>query len=193
MSKQRCGWAKPSNPKYIDYHDKEWGVPVHDDRTLFEFLLLESFQAGLSWEIILNKREGFKKAFANFDVEKIARFGKSKIIKLQNDTDIIRNKLKIAASINNAKEFINIQDEFGSFDQYIWRFVNNQPIVNHWKSLNQIPPNTALSDTISKKLKQRGFKFMGTTVVYSHMQATGMVNDHLVDCFRYQEVQELIQ
>ncbi len=191
MTIKRCGWAKPTNDLYLEYHDKEWGVPVHDDKILFEFLILESFQAGLSWEIILKKREDFRKAYADFEVEKVARFDKKKISSLLNNAAIIRNKLKINASVNNAEQFIKIQEAFGSFDSYIWRFVDGVPIVNQWKSLDQIPANTRLSDTISKDLKQRGFKFLGTTIVYSHLQATGLINDHLVDCFRYQEVQDL--
>lgn len=191
MSIIRCGWAKPGNDLYLKYHDEEWGVPVHDDQTLFEFLVLESFQAGLSWELILKKRENFRKAFSNFEVEKVARFKEKKIQELLNDASIVRNKLKINATINNAQQFINIQEEFGSFDQYIWRFVDGQPIINKWKTLKQIPANTALSDKMSKDLKQRGFKFLGTTVVYSHLQATGLINDHIVDCFRYKEINEL--
>jgi len=190
MNKTRCDWVKLSNPKYLDYHDNEWGVPVHDDQLLFEFLILESFQAGLSWEIVLNKRENFRNAFSGFDVEKVARFNQNGIEQLQRDSSIIRNKLKIEAAINNAKQFLKIQQEFGSFDSYIWNFVDGKPLVNRWEKLEQIPANTKLSDTISKNLKQRGFKFMGTTVVYSHMQATGMVNDHLVNCFRYLEIQQ---
>ncbi len=191
MDKPRCGWVKPTNQLYVDYHDKEWGVPVHDDRTLFEFLILESFQAGLSWEIVLKKRPAFRKAFANFAVEKVAGFNEKKIQSLLTNKDIIRNKLKINAAVNNAQRFIEIQEEFGSFDDYIWRFVDGQPLVNSWKSLDQIPANTELSDQLSKDLKKRGFKFLGTTVCYAHMQATGMVNDHLVSCFRYREVQQL--
>ncbi len=190
MTKKRCDWVKLSNPKYVEYHDYEWGVPVHDDQLLFEFLTLESFQAGLSWETVLNKRENFRKAFSGFDIGKIACFGSKKVSRLQNDASIIRNKLKIAAAISNAQQFLKIQQEFGSFDHYIWDFVDGKPIVNRWKTVKQIPANTKLSDTISKDLKQRGFKFMGTTVVYSHMQATGMVNDHLVDCYRFLEIQQ---
>ena len=191
MSKIRCGWAKPDNDLYLNYHDEEWGVPVHDDQILFEFLVLESFQAGLSWELILNKRENFRKAFSNFEVDKVARYKETKIQGLLKDTSIVRNKLKITATINNAQKFIDIQEEFGSFDQYVWRFVEGKPIINEWKTLDQIPANTALSDKISKDLKQRGFKFMGTTVVYSHLQATGLINDHIVECFRYKEIKAL--
>ncbi|MCG8335012.1 MAG: DNA-3-methyladenine glycosylase I [Proteobacteria bacterium] len=188
MSKIRCGWVKPENELYLDYHDKEWGVPVHNDKILFEFLVLESFQAGLSWELILKKRENFRKAFANFEVEEVARFQEKKILELLNDASIVRNKLKINATINNAQKFIAVQEEFGSFDRYIWRFIDGKPIVNKWKTLKQVPANTALSDKISKDLKQRGFKFLGTTVVYSHLQATGLINDHIVECFRYEEI-----
>lgn len=191
MEKQRCGWAKPTNPLYIEYHDREWGVPVHDDRLLFEFLVLESFQAGLSWEIVLKKRDAFRKAFADFSVTEVAAFDQKRSDELQNDAAIIRNKMKIAATINNAIHFIKVAEEFGSFDRYFWRFVEGKPIVNHWQALDQIPAHTKLSDAISKDLKQRGFKFLGTTIVYSHMQATGMINDHLVNCFRHQEVQQL--
>lgn len=191
MEKTRCGWVKMSNQKYVDYHDLEWGVPVHDDQRLFEFLILESFQAGLSWETVLNKRENFRKAFSKFDVEKVARFNSNSITRLQSDASIIRNKLKIEAAVNNAKQFIKIQGTFGSFNDYIWNFVDGKPIINRWKTLKEIPANTKLSDAISKDLKQRGFKFMGTTVVYSHLQATGIVNDHLIDCFRYLEVQNV--
>jgi DNA-3-methyladenine glycosylase I len=191
MEKQRCSWAKPTNPMYIDYHDREWGVPVHDDRVLFEFLVLESFQAGLSWEIVLKKREAFRMAFADFLVAKVASFGKKQIEALQNNAAIIRNKLKIEASVNNAIQLIKVAEEFGSFDHYIWRFAEGKPVVNHWQSLDQIPAHTDLSDAISKDLKQRGFKFLGTTIVYSHMQATGMINDHLISCFRFKEIQLL--
>lgn len=193
MEKIRCNWAKPHNPLYLSYHDTEWGVPVYDDKTLFEFLVLESFQAGLSWEIILNKREGFRKAFANFDVEKIARFTSKKESNLQEDTRIIRNRLKISAAINNARRFLEIQEEFGSFSLYIWQFVDGKPITNYWKYNSEIPVNTKISDSLSKDLKQRGFKFMGSTVCYAHMQATGMVNDHLTGCFRHGEIAEQVR
>jgi DNA-3-methyladenine glycosylase I len=193
MEKTRCGWAKPSNELYIDYHDQEWGVPVHDDQTLFEFLILESFQAGLSWEIVLKKRQNFREAFAEFSVEKVSKFGENKIQSLLTNKGIIRNKLKIHSAVNNAARFIEIQEEFGSFDNYIWRFVDGKPIVNKWQITDQLPANTELSDKLAKDLKQRGFKFMGSTVCYAHMQATGMVNDHLVSCFRYHEVQQILQ
>jgi DNA-3-methyladenine glycosylase I len=183
----RCGWGS-SNPLMIEYHDTEWGVPLHDDQKLFEFLILEGMQAGLSWSTILNKRENFRRAFAEFDVEKVARFGKREINRLLRDAGIIRNRLKIEAAINNARRFSEVQKEFGSFDAYIWGFVDGKPIKNGFKSLKEIPAKTPLSDAISKDLKQRGFKFVGSTIVYAHMQATGMVNDHTVDCFRYEEV-----
>jgi len=187
MNKNRCSWCGET-PLYVDYHDKEWGVPVYDDDRLFEFLVLETFQAGLSWITVLRKRENFKLAFDNFDYQKIAKYNDKKFERLIQDAGIIRNKLKIKATISNANAFMDIQKEFGSFSKYIWNFVNGKPIVNQWKTLNEIPAKTELSDTISKDLKKRGFKFVGSTVIYAHMQATGMVNDHIVDCFRYQEV-----
>lgn len=187
MNLVRCGWCG-TDPLYIKYHDQEWGVPVKDDNTLFEFLILETFQAGLSWITVLKKREHFREAFDQFNYKKIALYNEAKIEALLNNRNIIRNKLKIKATITNAKAFINIKKEFGSFSAYIWAFVNNKPITNYYKSLTQVPSKTSLSDTISKDLKKRGFKFVGSTVMYAHMQATGMVNDHLVDCFRHQEV-----
>jgi len=180
----RCAW--PSEDKLmIKYHDKEWGVPLHNDRKLFEFLLLEGFQAGLSWRTILHKRYNFRKAFDNFDFNKIAKYDKRKINSLLKDAGIIRNKLKINSAVSNAKAFITVREEFGTFDKYIWRFVNGKPIKNKFKSLKELPARTELSDLISKDLKNRGFNFVGSTIVYAHMQATGMVNDHLVNCFRY--------
>ena len=187
MKKQRCNWCG-DNPIYVKYHDTEWGVPVYDDDKLFEFLMLESFQAGLSWITILKKRANFKSAFDNFDYRKIALYDENKYQSLLQDTGIIRNRLKIKATINNAQQFIKIQKEFGSFSDYIWGFVNGKPIKNHFKSLKDIPAKTELSDTISKNLKKRGFKFVGSTIVYAHMQATGMVNDHTTNCFRYDEI-----
>ena len=182
--KPRCPW--PSDDKLmIQYHDKEWGVPVHNDRKLFEFLLLEGFQAGLSWKTILHKRENFRKAFDNFDFNKIAKYDKRKINSLLKDAGIIRNMLKIESAVKNAKAFIEVRKEFGTFDKYIWGFVNGKPIKNKFKSLKELPARTDLSDLISKDLKNRGFNFVGSTIVYAHMQATGMVNDHLVNCFRY--------
>lgn len=187
MEKVRCGWCG-TDPLYITYHDEEWGVPVYDDATLFEFLLLETFQAGLSWITILRKRENFRIAFDNFDYKKIANYDQKKIDLLLQDSGIIRNKLKVQSAVTNALAFIKIQKEFGSFSKYIWGFVDGKPKQNKLKSMADIPPNTSLSDALSKDLKKRGFKFVGTTVVYAHMQATGMVNDHLVSCFRYTEV-----
>ncbi len=178
----RCAWPG-KDPLYIKYHDEEWGVPVYDDQTLFEFIILETFQAGLSWITILRKRENFRKAFNHFDYKKIARYDSKKIEKLLQDAGIIRNKLKINAAINNAKAFIRIQEEFGSFSKYLWAFVDNKPIINHFESLDEVPAITPLSDKISKDLKKRGFKFTGSTVVYAYMQSCGLVNDHLVGCF----------
>lgn len=187
MEKQRCAWCG-TDPLYVAYHDKEWGVPVYDDATLFEFLTLETFQAGLSWITILRKRENFRAAFDDFDYKKIAKYKQDKIDALLQDAGIIRNRLKIFATITNAVAFMEIQKEFGSFSKYIWSFTNGKPIKNTLKLQRDIPAHTNLSDTLSADLKKRGFKFVGTTVVYAHMQATGMVNDHLVSCFRYSEV-----
>lgn len=185
--KNRCSWCG-SDQLYVDYHDDEWGVPVYEDEKLFEFLILETFQAGLSWITVLKKRENFRTAFDNFDYKKISDYGEDKFEELITDSGIIRNKLKVRATISNAQAFMKIQKEFGSFSKYIWGFVNGKPIVNNWKTLNEIPATTELSDKISKDLKKRGFKFVGSTVIYAHMQATGMVNDHITDCFRYKEV-----
>ncbi len=185
--KQRCEWTS-DDPLMIKYHDNEWGKPVHNDKKLFEFLLLEGFQAGLSWRTILHKRENFRKAFDNFDFNKIAKYNKRKINSLLKDEGIIRNKLKVNAAVTNAKAFLKVRDEFGTFDKYIWSFVNYKPVVNKFKSLKEIPARTVLSDLISKDLKKRGFKFVGSTIIYAHMQATGMVNDHTVNCFRYKEL-----
>jgi DNA-3-methyladenine glycosylase I len=187
MKIKRCGWCE-GDPLYEAYHDKEWGVPLYDDDKLFEFLILETFQAGLSWITVLRKRENFRKAFDNFSYKKIAEYNESKINALLQNAGIIRNKLKIKATITNAQAFIKIQEEFGSFSKYIWAFVNGKPITNKIEDYKKAPANTPLSDTISKDLKKRGFKFVGTTVVYAHMQATGMVNDHEISCFRYNEV-----
>ena len=175
----------------LEYHDREWGVPVHDDRKHFEFLLLEGAQAGLSWSIVLAKREGYRHAFSEFNPEKVARYTERRIQKLTLDPTIIRNRLKIAAAIRNAKAFLAIQEEFGSFDAYGWRFVNGRPKLNRWKAMREIPATSSESDVFSKDLKQRGFSFVGSTVIYAHMQAVGMVNDHLVDCFRYREIRQL--
>ncbi len=187
MDKTRCAWSG-KDPLYMDYHDTEWGVPVYDDDKLFEFLILETFQAGLSWITVLRKRENFRKAFDNFDYKKIVNYDENKFDELMNNAGIIRNKLKIRATISNAQAFMDIQKEFGSFSIYFWKFVDHKPIVNQWKTMNEIPAITKLSDTISKDLKKRGFKFVGSTVIYAHMQATGMVNDHIPSCFRYKEV-----
>ncbi|SDE42324.1 DNA-3-methyladenine glycosylase I [Ulvibacter litoralis] len=187
MDKKRCSWCG-SDPLYMAYHDEEWGVPVKEDASLFEFLLLETFQAGLSWITILRKRENFRKAFDNFDYKKIAHYDQEKIASLLQDAGIIRNKLKVNSAVSNAIAFQKIQDEFGSFSKYIWNFVDEKPVQNKLTSLTNAPANTPLSDVISKDLKKRGFKFVGSTVVYAFMQATGMVNDHLITCFRYQEV-----
>lgn len=184
----RCDWGK-SNELMQKYHDEEWGMPLHDDLKLFEFLILETFQAGLSWQIVLNKRKNFRKAFDRFDPRKVAKYDAEKIDRLINDKSIIRNKLKIHACINNAQCFLKVQEEFGSFDKYIWQFVDFKPITNRFKTMDELPAKTTLSEKIAADLKKRGFKFVGSTVVYAHMQATGMVNDHLVSCFRHKEVQ----
>jgi DNA-3-methyladenine glycosylase I len=181
-NKQRCGWCN-SSEVYQNYHDEEWGKPVYDDATLFEFLLLETFQAGLSWITILNKRDNFRKAFDDFDYKKIAQYSDDKIQELLQDAGIIRNKLKVYSAVTNAQNFIKIQEEFGSFSTYIWAFVDHKPIDNFPKSLKDVPATSALSDAISKDLKKRGFKFVGSTVIYAHMQATGMVNDHVENCW----------
>lgn len=184
---QRCGWCS-DDPLYIDYHDHEWGVPQHDDQKLFEMLILEGAQAGLSWITVLKKRENYRRLFDNFDVKKVAAYTEKDVERLMADAGIIRNRLKINSAIRNAKAFIEVQKEFGSFDKYIWGFVNGKPIQNHWRSLSELPAKTELSDQISKDLKKRGFNFVGSTIIYAHMQATGMVNDHTTDCFRYAEV-----
>jgi DNA-3-methyladenine glycosylase I len=184
----RCPWITPENQDYLDYHDNEWGVPVHDDRKIFEFLTLEAAQAGLSWYLVLRKRDAYRRAFAGFDPEKVARYGKRQVASLMNNAGIIRNSAKILAAINNAGKFLTIREEFGSFDAYIWRFVDGKPIVHTIKRLKDYVATSAESDALSKDLKQRGFKFVGSTVCYAHMQATGMVNDHVVTCFRRQQI-----
>jgi DNA-3-methyladenine glycosylase I len=184
--KVRCKWCG-DDPLYIKYHDEEWGVPEHDDRKLFEMLILEGAQAGLSWITVLKKRENYRKAFNNFDVVKISKYSENKIAKLLENAGIIRNRLKVNSTVTNAKAFLKIQEEFGSFDKYIWQFVGHKPIVNKFKSLSELPTNTGISDLMSKDLKKRGFKFIGSTICYAFMQATGMVNDHTTDCFRYTE------
>jgi DNA-3-methyladenine glycosylase I len=184
----RCPWVDLTKPDYIDYHDKEWGVPVHDDRKIFEFLLLESAQAGLSWYTVLKKRDNYRKAFDQFNPEKIARYGEKRVEKLLGNAGIIRNRLKVLAAVNNAQKFLAVQEEFGSFDAYIWRFVEGKPIINTLKTLSDYPATSPESDALSNDLKQRGFKFVGSTICYAHMQASGMVNDHSIDCFRRQEI-----
>ncbi|HET7088842.1 MAG TPA: DNA-3-methyladenine glycosylase I [Anaerolineae bacterium] len=188
-SLRRCAWAG-SDLRMVAYHDEEWGVPLHDDRRLFEFLVLEGMQAGLSWSTVLRKRPNFREAFHGFDPVRIARYTAADVRRLLANPGIIRNRLKIEAAVNNARRFLEVQAEFGSFDNYIWQFVDGKPIRNRHKSLAEIPSRTPLSDNISKDLQKRGFKFVGSTIVYAHMQATGMVNDHLVDCFRYKEVMQ---
>lgn len=190
MTKHRCGWCA-GDALYEAYHDTEWGVPVYDDATIFEFLILETFQAGLSWITILRKRENFREALDNFDYKKIANYGEDKLEELLNNPGIIRNKLKVYATVTNAQAFMKIQEEFGSFSKYIWGFVNHKPIQNAVEYYKEAPATTAISDALTKDLKKRGFKFTGSTVVYAHMQATGMVNDHEVACFRYKEVNAL--
>lgn len=186
----RCSWCGDDS-LYVAYHDEEWGVPVFDERTLFEFLILEGAQAGLSWSTILKKRQGYRRAFVNFDPAEVARFGEKKIATLLNDPEIVRNRLKVHSAVTNARAFLKVQDDWGSFSGYIWSFVDGQPIQNVWRSLSEIPATTPLAEIISKDLKARGFRFVGPTIVYAHMQATGMVNDHLVDCFRYPEIAAL--
>jgi len=185
-TKPRCAWI--TDPLMQKYHDEEWGVPLHDDKKLFEFMVLDAFQAGLSWKTVLNKRENFRKAFDDFDVKKISRYGEDKYNALLQDAGIIRNRAKIKGTIENAKAFIKVQEEFGSFDHYIWSFVNYKSIVNHWESLSELPARTEMSDKMSQDLSRRGFKFVGSTICYAFMQAAGMVNDHVTNCFRYQEL-----
>ena len=184
---KRCGWANRGELEQ-SYHDDEWGVEIHDDRTLFEFLVLEGAQAGLSWSTILKKREGYRRAFDNFDARKISKYSENAVSRLLTNSEIIRNRLKINATITNARAFLHVQKEFGSFDHYIWQFVNGRPVQNRWKRITDIPSNTPESDAMSKDLIKRGFKFVGTTICYAFMQAVGMVNDHVVDCFRYEEL-----
>jgi DNA-3-methyladenine glycosylase I len=183
----RCGWCLGVSEAYIAYHDEEWGRPVRHDAGQFEFLVLESAQAGLSWSTVLHKRAGYRRAFAGFDPEKVARFNSRSIERLVGDAGIIRNRLKIQAAIGNARAFLEVQNDFGSFSRYLWGFVDGRPVVNHWREMRDVPASTPLSDSISKDLKSRGFKFVGSTIVYAHLQATGLVNDHLVDCFRHAE------
>lgn len=188
---ERCQWVPEDNALYQHYHDTEWGVPVHDDRKHFEFLILEGAQAGLSWLTILKRREGYRKAFANFDPKKVAKFDDKKVAELLLFDGIIRNRLKVESAVGNAQLFLDIQKEFGSFNKYIWQFVNGKTIQNHWKSLKEISPETKESTALSKDLRKRGFKFVGPTVMYAHMQATGLVNDHTLNCFRHKEIKLL--
>ena len=186
--KRRCSWCEGSFEDYIKYHDEEWGVPVYDDRIHFEFLILEGAQAGLNWSTILKKREGYRKAFVGFDPEVVAELGEAEVETLLLDPSIIRNRLKVKSAVTNAQNFLKVQQEFGTFDKYIWSFVEGNPIVNHWKSMAEVPATTSVSDKLSKDLKKRGFKFVGSTIMYAYMQACGLVNDHASDCFRYKEV-----
>lgn len=187
MNRQRCSWAG-DDALYQEYHDTEWGVPLHDDRRLFEFLVLEGAQAGLSWITILRKRENYRAAFDGFDAERIAAYGANKIESLLQDAGIVRNRLKVQAAITNARKFLDVQDEFGSFDRFIWQFVDGKTRQNRWRSMAEVPASTTESDALSRELKRRGFKFVGPTICYAHMQATGMVNDHTTDCFRHAEL-----
>ena len=188
MTLQRCPWLNLDKPDYVAYHDREWGVPVHDDRKHFEFLTLESAQAGLSWYTVLRKRANYRQAFAEFDPAKVSRFNAAKIEQMLQDPGLIRNRRKISAAVENARHFLAVQDEFGSFSTYIWRFVGGEPIVNEFRTLADLPATSRESDALSKDLKSRGFKFIGSTVIYAHMQATGMVNDHVLDCFRRSQI-----
>ena len=188
MPLQRCPWLDLDKPDYVAYHDREWGVPVHDDRKHFEFLTLESAQAGLSWYTVLRKRANYRKAFAEFDPAKVARFSATKVEQMLQDSGLIRNRRKISAAVENARHFLAVQDEFGSFSAYIWRFVDGEPIVNEFRTLADLPATSRESDALSKDLKSRGFKFIGSIVIYAHMQATGMVNDHVLDCFRRRQI-----
>jgi DNA-3-methyladenine glycosylase I len=185
---QRCAWSLAGGPLDVRYHDTEWGVPVHEDRTLFEFLTLEGAQAGLSWSTILKKREGYRAAFARFDAAQVARFTPARVQKLLADPSIVRHRLKIESTVSNARAFLEVQSEFGSFDAYLWRFVDGMPVRNRWKRASEVPTSTPISDALSKDLRQRGFRFVGTTILYAFMQAVGMVNDHAVDCFRWREL-----
>ncbi len=192
MEIHRCPWVKVNNPVYVDYHDREWGVPVFDDRKIFEFLVLESSQAGVSWEVVLNKREAYRKAFLGFDPQKVASFSKAEIEVLLMDAGIIRNRAKIEAAVSNARQFLRLAEKHGSFRQYIWGFIDGKPIVNYFNSIHEVPITTPLSDKIATELRKEGFKFLGSTTIYAHMQATGMVNDHLTMCFRHRQIIELL-
>jgi DNA-3-methyladenine glycosylase I len=191
MVTKRCAWVGTDDPLMLEYHDREWGVPVHDDHKHFEFLVLEGAQAGLSWAIVLKKREGYRRAFSQFDPEKVARYTVKRRQKLTLDPAIIRNRMKIDAAVRNARAFLAVQEEFGSFDAYCWRFVGGRPRLNRWKATRQVPATSPESDAFSADLKRRGFSFVGSTVIYAHMQAVGMVNDHLIDCFRYREIRTI--
>lgn len=188
---KRCDWAYGGDERYVAYHDEEWGVPVTDDAKQFEFLVLESAQAGLSWSTVLYRREGYRKAFADFDVNKVARFTDKRVQKLLQDTGIIRNRLKVQAAVNNARRFLEVQDEFESFCKYIWGFVDGKPIRNRWHSQTEVPATSEVSDALSRDMKKRGFKFVGSTILYAHLQATGLINDHLVQCFRHSACKKL--
>lgn len=190
-NRTRCPWAMGVNEAYVRYHDDEWGAPMRDDRRQFEFLVLESAQAGLAWSTILNKRAGYRKAFAGFDPAKVARFNRRSVDRLLGDAGIVRNRLKIESAIGNARAFLRIQAEFGTFCHYLWGFVDGQPVQNRWRRQDQVPASTPLSDIVSRDLKQRGFRFVGTTILYAHMQATGLINDHIVGCYRHQECANL--
>jgi len=189
--KARCPWSEGVSPAYVEYHDTEWGVPVHDDRKQFEFLILEGAQAGLSWSTILHRRAGYRRAFADFDPHKVARFTATRIEKLLLDPGIIRNRLKVSAAVSNARAFLELQDEFGSFDRYIWGFVDDRPVVNRWRKPSEVPATSPVSDALSKDMKKRGFRFVGSTILYAHLQATGLINDHLLGCFRHAECNTL--
>ncbi|MDH5277186.1 MAG: DNA-3-methyladenine glycosylase I [Gammaproteobacteria bacterium] len=183
----RCPWSEGVSPTYLEYHDREWGVPVHDDRKQFEFLILEGAQAGLSWSTILHRREGYRRAFAGFDPEKVARFTPARIEKILRDPGVIRNRLKVAATVHNARAFLDLQAALGSFDAYIWNFVDGRPLRNRWRRQSDVPATSPVSDALSKDMKKRGFRFVGSTILYAHLQATGLINDHLVSCFRHAE------
>lgn len=185
---QKCEWCLGKFEEYEKYHDEEWGVPTYDDKKHFEFLILEAAQAGLSWSTVLKKRKGYRDAFANFDVDRVAVFTENDIERLCQDSTIIRNKQKISAAVNNARKFLEVQKEYGSFSNYIWEFVGGKPIINHWKTLKEVPATSSESDELSKDMKKRGFKFVGSTIIYAHMQACGLVNDHTTNCFRYNEL-----
>ena len=191
MQPKRCSWVNVDDTLMREYHDREWGVPIHDDRTHFEFLVLEAAQAGLSWSIVLKKRDGYRRAFSQFDPEKVARYSAARIDRLTAEPGIIRNRLKITAAVKNARAFLAVQKEYGSFDAYCWQFIGGRPRHNRWKSPRQIPATTVESDAFSRDLKRRGFSFVGSTVIYAHMQAVGMVNDHVIDCYRYRDVRRL--